>query len=124
MSDITPDELREALQCLITSDLPADPKRILISAVMDSLVQREAAIAARAAVGESCTAWKSTELDQAVAFLKGKVAKSWQNADEIVMHLARELHRLPVDVRNKAIELGFAVAVDYRQARTVAGEHG
>jgi TPR repeat protein len=119
MTDISPDALREALQFLIRSDMPADPKRMLIAVVMESLAQREAAVVVRAATSEDQTAWQPTEIDLATTRLQGKVATSWQSADEVLTQLARELHRDAREVRAKALELGFGVAVDYQLAKHV-----
>ena len=117
MTDIQPDSLREALQFLIRSDMPADPKRILIEVVMESLAVRDAAVAVRGAINKTHPAWQQTEIDLATSFLQGKIAKSWQNADEVVTHLVRQLHRYAEDVRTKAVELGLGTAVDYRLAK-------
>jgi hypothetical protein len=117
MTDIPPDALREALQILIRSDMPADPKRLLIEVVMESLAVREAADVVSNTAKKIHPAWQQTEIDLVTSFLQGKVAKSWQNADEVVTHLARELHRDAADVRTKAVELGAGVAVDYRLAK-------
>ena len=119
MTDIPPDALREALQFLIRTDIPADPKRLLIEVVMESLAQKEAAVVVRGAINKTRPAWQQTDIDLATAYLQGKVAISWQNADEVLTHLVRELHRDADDVRAKAIELGFGVAVDYRLAKLV-----
>ena len=117
MTDIQPDALREALQFLIRSDMPADPKRMLIEVVMESLAARDAAAAVRAAINKTHPVWQQTEIDLATSFLQGKVAKNWQNADEAVTHLVRQLHRDAEDIRTKAVELGLGVAVDYRLAK-------
>lgn len=117
MNDMTPDALREALQFLIRSDMPADPKRMLIEVVMESLAVREAASVVRGATRQVRAPWQQTDIDTATAYLQGKRAKSWQNADEVVTHLVRELHRDADEVRAKAVELGFGVAVDYRLAK-------
>lgn len=117
MTDIPPDALREALQFLIRSDMPADPKRMLIEVVMESLAHREAAVAVRDTGKKTHAVWQPTEIDLATALLQGRVAKSWQDADEVVTRLVRELHRDAEEVRAKAVELGFAVAVDYRLAK-------
>lgn len=117
MTDINPDALREALQFLIRSDMPAEPKRLLIEVVMESLATREAAHAVRDAIKKTSPVWQQAELDLVTAFLQGKVAQSWQNADELLTHLVRQLHREAADVRAKAIELGLGAGVDYRLAR-------
>ncbi len=118
MTDIPPDSLREALQFLIRSDMPADPKRMLIAVVMEAIATKEAAIVVRDTIRKDAPAWQQAEVDVLSSFLQGKVAKSWQHADELVTHLARELKRNAMDVRAKAIELGFGVGVDYRLARS------
>ncbi len=117
MTNISTDALREALQLLITSDMQAEPKRLLIEAVMDTLAAREAAIVAHNSVQKVEAAWQPAEIELAAAFLKDKVASSWQNADELVTHLANQLRRNAHDVRVKAIELGLGMGVDYRLAR-------
>lgn len=119
MTEIPPDALREALQFLIRADMPADPKRLLIEVVMESLAQREAAVAVRATTSNLQSAWQPADIDLVTARLQGKVAKSWQNADEVLTQLARELHRDAREVRAKAVELGFGVAVDYQLAKSV-----
>jgi hypothetical protein len=117
MTDIQPDALREALQFLIRSDMPSEPKRMLIEVVMEALVTKEAAAVVRDTAKKTSPAWQQAEIDRLTAFLQGKVSKSWQHGDELVTHLVRELKRNAVDVRAKAIELGFGVSVDYRLAR-------
>ncbi|WP_116811101.1 hypothetical protein [Steroidobacter cummioxidans] len=73
-------------------------------------LNREAAVLAQ---GE----WRKGEVIQLKAFLHGRTARSWQHADECVMHLAAQLHRDPASIRDKATELGLGVAVDCRFAR-------
>ena len=123
MSDIQPDALREALQFLIRSDLPADPKRMLITVVMESLAQREAA-ALQSAADKVDSAWLPTEIELATSHLQGKVAKTWQHADETLTHLARVLHRDAREVRTKAIELGFGAAIDFQRAKLATSKLG
>lgn len=120
MSDIQPDALREALQFLIRSDMPDEPKRMLIAVVMDAIAALEAVAAAHGAAKKTYPVWQQAEIDLVTSFLQGKVAQSWQNADELLTHLVRELHRDAVDVRAKAIELGLGVSVDYRAARLMS----
>jgi len=117
MTDIQPDALREALQFLIRSDMPAEPKRMLIAVVMEALAAMEAVVVVRDTARKTYPVWQQAEIDQVTAFLQGKVAQSWQHADELITHLVRELKRDAVDVRAKAIELGYGLAVDYRLAR-------
>jgi ABC-type ATPase with predicted acetyltransferase domain len=118
MSDIQPDALREALQFLIRSDLPADQKRMLIAVVMESLAQREAGVVQNTADTVRST-WSSAEVELATTHLQGKVAKTWQHADEALTLLARVLHRDARQVRSKAMELGFGAAVDFQLAKSL-----
>ncbi len=118
MSDIQPDALREALQFLIRSDLPADPKRMLITVVMESLAQREAAVVQNTADKVHAT-WLPEEIELVTTHLQGKVAKTWQHADETLTYLARVIHRDAKEVRTKAMELGFGAAVDFQLAKSL-----
>jgi hypothetical protein len=120
MTDIPPDSLREALQFLIRSDMPDEPKRMLIAVVMEALAAKEAAVVVRDNIVKSYPLWQQAEIDLASSFLHGKVAKSWQNADEVLTNLVRQLHRDAADVRAKATELGLGASVDYRLARVAA----
>ena len=63
--------------------------------------------------------WQEHEIVQLNSYLPGRIAKSWQHADECVMHLAAQLHRDPRSVRDKATELGFGAAVDYRFSKAL-----
>ena len=65
-------------------------------------------------------AWSHDEVEQLQTFLVGKIANSWQHADELMMHLATRLKRTPKDVRAKATELGYGACIDYNVARTHA----
>jgi hypothetical protein len=112
-----PDALREALQFLIRADIPADPKRLLIAVVMQAVSAEVVAAKQGIISNKPHPDWRSEEIEQALNYLQDKVAVSWQNADEIVMRLAHQLRRDPMDVRNKAIALGFGMAVDFRLAR-------
>lgn len=108
--------LRETLQFLIQSDMPTDHKRILIEVVTQALYNKEAEERSGKASG-IIEEWGAPEMAVVAAFLQDKVARSWQNADELVLRLARELRRDPDDVRRKAVELGFGLGVDYRLAK-------
>jgi hypothetical protein len=112
--------MREALQFLIGSDIPARYKGTLIEAVTQALRSGQAAESRLAAMEKAAPAWESRETSVVDSFLREKVASSWQHADETVMRLADQLHRDPHDVRRKAIDLGFGVAVDYRLAKARA----
>lgn len=109
--------LREALQFLIGSDLPAQHKRVLVEAVTQALRAGRSAEIDLEAKKPTPQEWLPQETERIAAFLHEKVAGSWQHADEILIGLAGELRRAPDDVRRKAIELGFGVGVDYRLAK-------
>jgi len=111
-----PVTLHAALRFVITSEMPAEHKATLIEVLTQTLRNDEAAELHREAAAQAQGEWPEDEIIQLQAFLRGRTARSWQHADECVMHLAAQLHRDPVLVRNKAIELGFGGAVDYRFA--------
>jgi hypothetical protein len=118
MSDsTTPAALHAALQFLITSDLPAQHKAVLIETVTQALRDQESVHLLRLAAEQAGGQWQGHETEQVQSFLQGRVANSWQQADELLMHLAAQLHRNPRDVRAKATELGFGEGVDYSLAK-------
>ena len=112
-----PVALHAALRFVITSEMPAEHKSTLIEVLTQTLRNDEAAELHRVAAAQAHGEWREDEIVQLQAFLNGRKARSWQHADECVMHLAAQLHREPGSVRNKATELGFGGAVDYRFAQ-------
>lgn len=113
--------LNEALRFLVVSDMPAEYKRTLIDVVTQALRDDEVAHRQREAVQKADAAeWQPHEVSKLETFLQGKIARSWQHADEILMRIATELHRQPANVRSKATELGFGAGVDYRVAKAAA----
>ena len=110
-----------ALNVLAASALPSEHKAVLIEAVTqvlrDQEVARTKASLENPSVGEP---WQENGTEQLQSFLQGKVARSWQHADELVMRLAAVLHRDPREVRTKAMESGFGAVVDYNQAKELA----
>lgn len=110
----TPQALQAALQFLMTSDIPTEHKTVLIETVTQALRNLDSD---RQAAEEVPQQWHAAETAQLQGVLRGKVANSWQEADELSMHLAAQLHRDLYDIRAKATELGFGVAVDYRLAK-------
>jgi hypothetical protein len=112
-----PAALHAALRFVITSEMPAEHKATLIEVLTQTLRSDEAAELHREAAAQAQGDWRDDEIVQLKGFLHGRTARSWQHADECVMHLAAQLHRDPASVRNKATELGLGVAVDYRFAR-------
>src|SRR6185369_5317508 len=109
--------LRETLQFLVVSDMPAQHKRILMELVTQALRSGDAEARRIEAVQSIGEQWQPHETQAVEAFLQGKVARSWQHADEVLMRLSGELHRQPGEVRRKATELGFGMGVDYRLAK-------
>ena len=109
--------LESALQFLLASDVPSEHKRILIEVLTQALRDQEDARVRRLTAEQPSKPWQEHETAQLQAVLQGRVAKSWQHADELVMRVATQLHRQPTDVRVKATELGFGVGVDYRLAK-------
>lgn len=112
-----PAALHAALRFVMTSEILSDYKAILIEVLLQAL--REDEIAAerdREAVLEEGRAWQEHELVQLKSLLQDHIARSWQDADERVMRLSMQLRRDPRSVRDKAMELGLAAAVDYRFA--------
>src|SRR5690349_25076005 len=115
-----PAALHAALRFVITSEIPAEHKATLIEVLTQTLRSDEAAELHREAAAQAQGEWREDEIVQLKAFLNGRTARSWQHADECVMHLAAQLHRYPGSVRTKATELGMGVAVDYRFARQIS----
>ena len=119
-----PAALHAALRFVITSEIPAEHKAMLIEVLTQTLRSDEAAELHREAAAQAQGEWREDEVVQLQAFLSGRTARSWQHADECVMHLATQLHRDPVSVRNKATELGLGGAVDYRFAQRLNLQRG
>lgn len=100
--------VRETLQFIRACDLPAKHKKVLVEVLEQSLRDKS---------GLAAKVWQSDELTELQALLAGKVALNWQHADELLISSARQLNRSQNDVKIKATELGFGVAVDYWLAR-------
>jgi hypothetical protein len=110
----------DALQFLISSDVPAGHKRVLIEAVTQALrMQQQQDTQVAEDERESSAAWQVSEEQELSVLLQGKAAKSWQHADETVQRVANHLQRESSDVRNKATELGYGVSVNYALAKAV-----
>jgi hypothetical protein len=112
-----PAALHAALRFVMASEMPAEHKATLIDVLTQTLRNDEAAELHREAAAHAEEEWREDEVLQLKAFLHGRTARSWQDADECVMHLAAQLHRGPGSIRDKAADLGLSVAVDYRFAR-------
>jgi hypothetical protein len=112
-----PAALHAALRFVITSEIPAEHKATLIEVLLQALRDDDsAAIRRREAMAQGGGPWQEHELVKLKSFLQDRIAKSWQDADQSVMHMAKQLRRDPRAVRDKATELGLDAAVDYRSA--------
>ncbi len=112
--------LRAALGFVVTDDMPSEHKATLIDVLRQALRDDDAAAdSRRRAVANTSGEWQEHEIVHLKSYLPGRIAKSWQHADECVMHLAAQLHREPRSVRDKATELGFGAAVDYRFSKAL-----
>jgi adenosyl cobinamide kinase/adenosyl cobinamide phosphate guanylyltransferase len=109
-------DIRDTLQYVRTSDIPAQHKAVLIDALTLALREEMGAQARQQSARLAGAQWQAQEVAQLRGFLDGKVARSWQHADELAMQVASQLHRSLQDVRAKATELGLGVSVDYRRA--------
>lgn len=112
-----PAALHAALRFVITSEITSEHKATLIDVLTQAIRDDEAATLRREAAARSQGEWQEPEIVRLKSFLHGRIASSWQHADECVMQLATQLHRDPASVRHKATELGLGTAVDYRFAR-------
>ncbi len=112
-----PAALRAALQYVVSSEIPSEHKAVLIEALTRALRAEDCERTAREAAEHLSSDWSAAEVQRLLNRLSGKVAKSWQDADEQLMQLAGELHRSTDDVRNKALEVGAGLGIDYRLAK-------
>lgn len=112
--------LRAALQFVVSSDFPSEHKSILIDVLTKTLRDDETAELSRSAIAAASANWQEHEIAHLKSFLEGRIATSWQHADQCVMQLSAELHRDPRSVRDKATQLGLGTAVDYRLARAMS----
>lgn len=116
--------LHAALRFVITNETGAEHKATLIDLLTQALRDDETAELSRRAVAQAGGEWKEHEVEQLTSFLRDRLARSWQHADENVMQLAAQLHRAPQDVRDKATQLGLGRAVDYRFAKAIRQASG
>jgi hypothetical protein len=108
--------IRETLKFLSGSDIPVQHKKILTAVLEEAL---------STALQKQVDNWQPAELQMIADALQGRVAISWQHADELLFKLAGQLQRSPDEVKKKAIAAGFGAAVDYWQAKKArsAGEN-
>jgi hypothetical protein len=115
--------LRSALQFTKSSDMPSDHKAVLIDLLTAALRHRDSQDIQNAALARSVVVpWQESDTAALQTFLTGKVASSWQNADEFLVQLASLLGRDLQSVRAKATELGFGAGVDFRLARALKAD--
>jgi len=114
-----PTALHSALRFVITSHIPLEHKSTLIEVLTQALRDNEAAELRREEAARARGEWQEHEIEQLKTFLRDRIARSWQHADEGVMHLAGQLRRDPQSVRDKAIDLSLGASVDYRFARAL-----
>jgi hypothetical protein len=114
--------LRSTLQYTKSSTMPADHKVLLIALLTEALRDQQEQNTKASALENSAKPWKEADTAALQTFLAGKVATSWQHADEMSVLLASELGRQPQDVRSKAIDLGFGAGLDFRLARALMAE--
>jgi hypothetical protein len=112
-----PDALSAALRFVIATDMPSQYKATLIEVLTQAMRDERATELHRQAVAQAQGEWHEHEILQLKSFLQDRTPRSWQHADEYVMHLASQLHRTPQSIRSKAAELGLGPAVDYRLAK-------
>jgi hypothetical protein len=103
----------------MASDVLSHHKATLIDVLTQAMRDEDAVALRRRAAAQAQGEWLDHEIVQLKSFLQGRTAKSWQQADESVMHLAARLNRPPDSVRAKAAELGLGVAVDYKLAKSI-----
>jgi hypothetical protein len=114
----SPDALRATLQFVVSSDMPAEHKVVMIQALTHTLRAEEAEHHRRA--NQQQPVWQAQETAQLQALLTGRTAQGWQHGDELLMRAAALLHRAPDDIRAKAAELGLSASIDFGQARARA----
>lgn len=109
------------LQYVLSTDMPSEHKAVLIELLTQALRDDETKrVLQRSALATVSRSWDEAETRCLTDLLAGKIAKSWQNADELLMNAATQLRRTPADVRVKATELGLAASIDF----SVAKAHG
>jgi len=111
--------LNSALRFVVSEEIPADHKAVLIEVLTQALRNQESEHLREQAAERAGGEWQAQEIVQLKSFLTGKLATSWQHADEVAMQIAAQLHRDPKSIRTKADELGLGASVDYRSARAL-----
>jgi hypothetical protein len=116
---------RATLQYVLSADMPSEHKAVLIDLLTQALRDHDTNRVRQQAVREEGDrTWQEDETTRLSSLLLGKIAKSWQNADELLMYAAAQLHRTPPEVRAKALELGLGASIDFNVAKTHVRMHG
>ena len=110
--------LYAALKFVTGSSALSEHRSILVEVLLQALRDEEATELNRQEVAREFREWQHDEIALLQVFLKDRVAKSWQDADEIVMRLATQLQRNPRSVREKATEVGLGISVDYGMSKS------
>lgn len=116
--------LHAALRFVVISDTLSEHKAILIEALTQTMRADAAAESSQREVAQAAGEWQEHEIAQMKSFLHDQPARSWQHADECVMHLSAQLHRDPRSVRDKATQLGLGASVDFRFAKALRQARG
>lgn len=113
--------LSATLRFVIAGEMPSQYKATLIEVLTQAMREESAAEVRRHTLAQAQGEWRDHEIEHLKSFLQGRIATSWQHADQCVMHVAAQLHRAPDSVRTKAAQLGFGAAVDYQIAKRISG---
>jgi hypothetical protein len=113
----TPAAIRATLQYVLGSEFPAEYKAIVIDALTHFLRYSEQEDDQRRVIERESRAWQPHEISHLDRSLTGKMAKSWQDADETLILISSQLHRRSAEVRAKALERGFTAALDFAAAK-------
>jgi len=109
--------LYAALKFVTGSSALSEHRGILIDVLLQALQDEGAAVELEKEALGRLKKWQDDEIALFQAFLKDRVARNWQEADENVMYLATKLQRDPRSVREKATDMGLGVGVDYTIAK-------
>lgn len=116
--------LRSTLQYTKSSTIPSDHKVLLIALLTEALRHQQEQDTKSAALENAAKPWQEADSAMVRSSLAGKVATSWQHADEMLALLVAKLGRESQSqyVRSRAIELGVGAGVDFRLARVLIAE--
>jgi hypothetical protein len=113
--------LRSTLQYTKSSTMPADHKVVLLDLLTQAIRDRQAQ-ETQSSLDNAAKPWEEADTLMLQSFLEGKVATSWQHADELLVFVASRLGREPSYVRSRATDFGLGAGVDFRLARALMAE--